>query len=101
MDKILEKVKELSFKPVQVLEKEESQQIYSNGCQSLPKCKYTVKTSNGLFNSNANSISNNQCDYKKPEPCSKASKNVYKITKIDLVLKSDNYGKSDINNSNR
>lgn len=97
MDKILEKVKELSFKPVQVLEKEESQQIYSNGCQSLPKCKYTVKTSNGF---NPNSIVN-QSDYKKSEPCSKASKNVFKITKIDLVLKSDNYGKSDINNSNR
>lgn len=99
----MEKVKELSFKPVQVLEKEDNSQLFvSNGSQSFPRCKYTVRTSNNLFtpNTNTNTIVNEN-DLKKPEPCRKPSKNVFKITKIDLVLKSDNYGKNDINNSKR
>lgn len=53
-DKIMEKVKELSFKPVEVLEKERR---------------------------------------------NIAGKNVFKITKIDLVLKSDNYGHSELRKS--
>lgn len=101
VDKIMEKVKELSFKPVEVLEKEESNKVYKNGCQSLPRCKYNVKN-NGLYNANTNSNTIvKQCDVKRAEPCRKTSQNVFKITKIDLVLKSDNYGKSDMTKSNR
>lgn len=56
-DKILEKVKELSFKPVDVLERERAERRAVSG------------------------------------------KNVFKITKIDLVLKSDNYGQSELRKS--
>lgn len=91
VEKIMEKVKELSFKPVEVLEKEEE----ALREQEVDRKNGIKITANGLLNNFKN------FDAKEAENCRKPSKNVFKITKIDLVLKSDNYGKNHLAQSNR